>query len=55
VAALAALWFRRYRLARIAAIGLAFGGLVLAPSLFYLFKVFKSGPADGQSRYDGTH
>jgi cytochrome d ubiquinol oxidase subunit II len=86
VAALAALWFRRYRLARVAAaaqvslilwgwalsqypyllppgftvhesasppttlrlvvIGLVFGGLILAPSLFYLFKVFKSAPAD---------
>jgi cytochrome d ubiquinol oxidase subunit II len=86
VAALAALWFRRYRLARVAAaaqvslilwgwalsqypyllppgftihesaspaatlrlvvIGLALGGLVLAPSLYYLFKVFKSAPAD---------
>jgi cytochrome d ubiquinol oxidase subunit II len=86
VAALAALWLRRYRLARVAAaaqvslivwgwalsqypyllppgftvhdsasptatlrlaaIALALGGLVLLPSLFYLFRVFKSAPAD---------
>jgi cytochrome d ubiquinol oxidase subunit II len=82
---LAALWFRRYRLARVAAaaqvslilwgwalsqypyllpprftvhgsasppetlrlavIALFFGSLILAPSLVYLFKVFKSAPA----------
>jgi cytochrome d ubiquinol oxidase subunit II len=86
VAALAALWFRRYRLARVAAaaqvslilwgwalsqypyllppgftvhesasppttlrlavIGLALGGLILAPSIYYLFRVFKSAPTD---------
>ena len=86
IAALAALCFRRYRLARIAAatqvslivwgwalsqypyllppgftirdsasppatlrlaaIALAFGGLVLLPSLWYLFRIFKSAPAD---------
>jgi cytochrome d ubiquinol oxidase subunit II len=86
VGALAALWFRRYRLARVAAavqvtlilwgwalsqhpyllppgftvhgsaspsttlrlvvIGLALGGLLLTPSLYYLFRIFKSAPAD---------
>jgi hypothetical protein len=27
-------------------IGLAFGGLLLTPSLYYLFRIFKSAPAD---------
>ena len=31
---------------RLVVIGLALGGLVLAPSLYYLFRVFKSAPAD---------
>jgi cytochrome bd ubiquinol oxidase subunit II len=86
IAVLAALWFRRYRLARLAValqvslifwgwalaqypfllpptftirntaapdstlrltlIVLAVGGLILLPSLWYLFKVFKTTPAD---------
>lgn len=86
IAVLAALWFRRYRLARIGVglqvslifwgwpmaqypfllppnytiansaapettlrltlIGLAIGGVLLLPSLWYLFQVFKSVPAD---------
>jgi cytochrome d ubiquinol oxidase subunit II len=32
---------------RITLWSLALGALVLAPSLIYLFRVFKSGPADG--------
>lgn len=92
ITVLAALWYRRYRLARaavaiqvslifwgwalaqypyllppdfsvqssaappvtlrLAAIALAIGGLVLLPSLFYLFRIFKSGPAD---RAGGGH
>ena len=88
VTVLAALWFRRYRLARLAVglqvslifwgwalaqypyllpptftvtntaasyptlrltlIVLAAGGLVLVPSLWYLFKIFKSVPADAR-------
>ncbi|MEZ0333797.1 MAG: cytochrome d ubiquinol oxidase subunit II [Gemmatimonadales bacterium] len=95
IAALAALWFRRYRLARIAAaaqvslivwgwalsqypyllppgftvrdsasppttlrlvaIGVAFGGLVLLPSLWYLFRIFKSTPADAPGATLGQH
>jgi cytochrome d ubiquinol oxidase subunit II len=87
ITVLAALWFRRYRLARVAAglqvslifwgwamaqypfllpptltirntaasastlrltlIVLAAGGLILLPSLWYLFQVFKTSPADG--------
>jgi cytochrome d ubiquinol oxidase subunit II len=90
IAVLAALWFRRYRLARIGVglqvslifwgwpmaqypfllppnytiansaapeatlrltlIGLAVGGAVLIPSLWYLFQVFKSVPADPGDR-----
>jgi cytochrome bd ubiquinol oxidase subunit II len=86
VTVLAALWYRRYRLARAAvavqvslifwgwavaqypyllppgftvresaappvtlrltAIALAVGGVILLPSLLYLFRIFKSGPAD---------
>ena len=86
IAVLAALWFRRYRLARLAVglqvslifwgwamaqypfllppsftvrntaapastlrltmIGLAAGGAILLPSLWYLFQVFKTSPAD---------
>ena len=86
IAVLAALWFRRYRVARIGAglqvslifwgwpmaqypfllppsytisnsaapettlrltlIGLAVGGVILLPSLWYLFQIFKSAPAD---------
>jgi cytochrome bd ubiquinol oxidase subunit II len=90
VAVLAALWFRRFRLARIAVglqvtlifwgwplaqypllippdisiaraaapdttlrlvlITLAIGGVLLLPSIWYLFQVFKSGPADQVDR-----
>jgi cytochrome d ubiquinol oxidase subunit II len=90
VAVLAALWFRRFRLARIAVgiqvslifwgwalaqypllvppdltiarsaapdatlrlalIGLVVGGAILLPSLWYLFQVFKSVPADPAAR-----
>jgi len=90
IAVLAALWFRRFRLARIGAglqvsliiwgwalaqypllippgftiegsaapgstlrallIATAFGGIVLVPSLWYLFHVFKSVPADAGAR-----
>ncbi|HEV2083461.1 MAG TPA: cytochrome d ubiquinol oxidase subunit II [Gemmatimonadales bacterium] len=90
VVGLAALWFRRFRLARVAAglqvslifwgwalaqypllvppdltiantaspnstlrlvlIGLAIGGAVLLPSLWYLFQVFKTVPADSGAR-----
>jgi cytochrome d ubiquinol oxidase subunit II len=90
IAALAALWFRRYRLARLAAglqvslifwgwalaqypfllpptfsiantaapnptlrltlIVLGLGGMVLLPSLWYLFQVFKTVPADPGDR-----
>jgi len=90
IAALAALWFRRFRLARIAAglqvslifwgwplaqypqlvppgftiegsaappgtlrallIAIPLGGVVLVPSLWYLFHVFKSVPADAGAR-----
>lgn len=90
IAALAALWFRRFRLARMAAglqvslifwgwalaqypllippgftiegsaapgptlrtllIATAFGGLVLVPSLWYLFQIFKTVPADPGAR-----
>jgi cytochrome d ubiquinol oxidase subunit II len=55
VTAIAALWRRRYRLARVAAAGrvspilglwaLTAGGLVLFPSLVYLLRVFKREPA----------
>ncbi len=90
IAALAALWFRRFRLARLAAglqvslifwgwalaqypllipprftieasaapnptlrallIATAFGGIVLVPSLWYLFQIFKTVPADPGAR-----
>jgi cytochrome d ubiquinol oxidase subunit II len=90
IAVLAALWFRRYRLARIGVglqvslifwgwpmaqypfllppnytvansaapdttlrltlIGLAVGGIILFPSLWYLFQVFKTVPADPGDR-----
>jgi len=90
IAGLAALWFRRFRLARIAAglqvslifwgwalaqypllvppgftiegsaalpstlrallIAIPLGGIVLVPSLWYLFHVFKSVPADAGAR-----
>ena len=94
ITVLAALWFRRYRLARLAVglqvslifwgwaiaqypfllpptftvantaaphstlrltlIILAVGGVVLLPSLWYLFQVFKTAPADTGGRADGA-
>jgi cytochrome d ubiquinol oxidase subunit II len=90
IAVLAALWFRRYRLARIGVglqvslifwgwpmaqypfllppnytiansaapqatlrltlIGLAVGGIIVFPSLWYLFQIFKTVPADPSDR-----